>query len=439
MKQDKEALAIQIVRRLRNENFEAYFAGGSVRDKIMGKQPDDFDIATSATPEQIQKLFQKTVPVGVQFGVLLVVWEGHAFQVATFRSEGPYSDGRHPDHVTFTHAREDALRRDFTINGLFFDPLKQEVLDFVEGQKDIQDRKIRTIGDPLKRFEEDKLRLLRAIRFSSTLSFAMVEETFQVIQRMAPKIHQVSQERIRDELIKIMTRPRAGEGLELLSKSGLLKEILPEVEAMKGVEQPKEFHPEGDVFVHTQLMLEKLDHPSVTLAFATLLHDVGKPLTFEVKDRIRFNQHAEVGAQLAGSILTRLRFPKEEQENIVACIHNHMRFKEVQNMRPGKLKRILQAETFSDELELHRIDCASSHGKLENWEFLKKKLEEYSEEEIRPKPFLTGRDLLALGLRPGPLMGEILEGLYEQQLEGAVTSKEEALRWVREHYLDTPR
>lgn len=431
---EKKTLATEIVKRFRSQGFEAYFAGGSVRDMLLGEAPKDYDIATNATPEEVKKIFPKTIPVGEKFGVVIVVLEDENFEIATFRAEGVYSDGRRPDTVTFTSPKEDALRRDFTINGLLYDPLSEKVLDYVGGQKDIQARRIQTIGDPEKRFKEDKLRLLRAIRFASTLSFELERETFEAVKRLASEIQGVSPERIRDELVKIFTRKGAGRGLELLSESGLLKEILPEVEVMKGVNQPPEFHPEGDVFVHTKLMLEKLDHPSTVLAFACLLHDVGKPLTYEVRDRIRFNEHAEVGAEVSEKILERLRFSNREKEEIVICIKNHMRFKEVQRMRPGKLKRLLQQGTFPEELELHRIDCASSHGNLGNWEFLKKKLGEYSQEEIAPQPFVTGDDLLHLGFAEGPLVGKILEELKELQLEGELSSREEALSWIKAHY-----
>ncbi len=430
----KKTLATEIVKRFRSQGFEAYFAGGSVRDMLLGEDPKDYDIATSAKPEEVKKIFPKTVLVGEKFGVVIVVLEEENFEVATFRAEGVYSDGRRPDTITFTSAKEDALRRDFTINGLLYDPLSEKVLDYVGGEKDIQGRRIQTIGDPEKRFGEDKLRLLRAVRFASTLSFELEKKTFETVKRLSSEIQGVSPERIRDELVKIFTRKGAGRGLELLSESGLLKEILPEVEAMKGVNQPPEFHPEGDVFVHTKLMLEKLDHPSTVLAFACLLHDVGKPLTYEVKDRIRFNEHAEVGAEISERILERLRFSNREKEEIVICIKNHMRFKEVQHMRSGKLKWLLQQETFPEELELHRIDCASSHGNLENWEFLKRKLGEYSQEEIKPKPLVTGEDLLRLGFAEGPLVGKILEELKELQLEGELSSKEEALHWIKAHY-----
>jgi len=430
----KKELATQLVKRLRSHHFEAYFAGGSVRDMLLGQDPKDYDIATNAKPEDVKKVFEKTIPVGEKFGVMIVVLEDENFEVATFRTEGDYSDGRRPDTVTFASAKEDALRRDFTINGLFYDPLSEKLIDYVGGRKDIEAGRIQTIGDPEKRFREDKLRLLRAIRFASTLSFEIEGKTFQTIKRLAREIQGVSPERIRDELIKIFVRPGAGRGLELLSESGLLKVTLPEVEATKGVAQPKEFHPEGDVFVHTKLMLDKLDHPSTVLAFSCLLHDVGKPLTYQVTDRIRFNEHAEVGAKVAEKILERLRFSNDEKENIITCVQNHMRFKEVQNMRPGKLKRMLQSASFLEELELHRIDCASSHGQLENWEFLKKKLEEYSQEDIKPKPLLTGDDLLTLGFSQGPLIGKVLEEVKDLQLEGELTSREEAFVWLKAHY-----
>ncbi len=427
-------LATQIVKRLRETGHEAYFTGGSVRDMVMGQPPKDIDVATSARPQEVQQLFPKTIPIGIQFGVVIVVLEKVSFEVATFRSEGPYSDGRRPDHVFFSDAKTDASRRDFTINGLFYDPASNKILDFVGGKRDIADRLIRTIGEPAARFEEDRLRLLRAVRFASNLNFEIEEQTFKVLKEMAPKIRGVSQERIRDELVKLFTRPHAGKGLELLSESGLLKEILPEVEAMKGVAQPKEFHPEGDVFVHTKLMLDQLEGPSIVLAFGCLLHDVGKPPTFEVTDRIRFNLHAKVGAQMADEILTRLRFPNNQREEICTLVQNHMRFMDVQKMREGKLKMMLQVPTFLEELEMHRIDCLACHGNLDNWHFLKQRLSEYSEEELKPKPLVSGDDLLSLGMKAGPSLGRCLEELWELQLEGTLKTKEEALVWARQHY-----
>ena len=429
-----KAAATAIVRRLRDVGHVAYFAGGCVRDMVRGVEPHDIDIATNAAPEQVQRLFPKTIPVGAQFGVVLVLEDGHQFEVATFRTDESYSDGRRPDSVRYGSPEEDAQRRDFAINGLFYDPIADQIIDFVGGRADIERRIVRTIGEPRQRFTEDKLRLLRCVRFASNLEFQIEDRTFAVVREMAGQINGVSAERIREELIKILTRPHAGRGLELLETSGLLREILPEVAAMKGVEQPSEFHPEGDVFTHTKLMLEALpSNPSVVLAFAALLHDVGKPPTFErAIDRIRFNEHDRIGAEMAENILRRMRFPNEQIEKIVVCVAEHMRFQYVQQMRPAKLKRILARETFPDELELHRIDCESSHRNLDNYEFLKTKVAELPPEVIRPQPLLTGHDLLALGLKPGPKVGQILREAAELQLEERLKSRAEALAYARQ-------
>ena len=396
-------------------------------------EPQDVDIATSATPEKVQELFAKTIPVGAQFGVVLVLEGDHQFEVATFRSDEAYVDGRRPTSVRYGTPEEDAQRRDFTINGLFFDPLADQVIDFVGGRADIERKIVRTIGEPRKRFAEDKLRMLRCIRFAASLGFEIEERTLAAVKEMAAQIDVVSAERIRDELIKIFTRPNAGRGLQLLDESGLLAQILPEVVAMKGVEQPPEFHPEGDVFQHTKLMMEMLPPtPSGVLAFAVLLHDAGKPPTFErAPDRIRFNEHDRVGAALAEKILRRLRFPNNEIERIVLCVAEHMRFQYVQEMRPAKLKRILARDTFPDELELHRIDCQASHRNLENYVFLKAKAAELPPEVVKPTPLLTGHDLLALGLKPGPTVGQILREAEELQLEERLRSREEALVYAR--------
>lgn len=515
-----------IVRRLRDAGHTAYFVGGCVRDMVRGVEPQDFDIATSAHPEQVQALFPKTVSVGAQFGVVLVVEGEYQFEVATFRSDEAYVDGRRPTGVRYGSAEEDAQRRDFTINGLFYDPLTRptdalcrlgtnagvssdsapppqrgeglaegrtldivgdralpqetngalsqralpttsdgRILDFVGGQADIERKLVRTIGDPRQRFTEDKLRLLRAVRFAANLDFGIDPATFAVVEEMADQIHVVSAERIRDELIKVFTRPHAGRGLELLDASGLLQQILPEVAAMKGVEQPPEFHPEGDVFQHTKLMMEMMsdtarsavhreDSPrasapyhgpsdtalaarapypdAVVLAFAVLLHDVGKPPTFErATDRIRFNDHDRIGGDMADAILRRLRFPNEEIDKIVLCVREHMRFQFVKEMRPAKLKRILARDTFPEELELHRIDCASSHRNMENYEFLKAKAAELPPEAVKPAPLINGHDLLALGLTPGPLVGQILRQVEELQLEDRLKSREEALEFAK--------
>jgi putative nucleotidyltransferase with HDIG domain len=426
--------AIRIVRRLRDAGHTAYFNGGCVRDMLRGVEPHDFDIATTATPEEIQRLFPATIPVGAQFGVVIVVEDGHNFEVATFRSDVGYEDGRRPNAVRYGTPEDDARRRDFTVNGMFYDPLAGEVIDYVGGRADLERKLIRSIGDPRQRFAEDKLRLLRAVRFAANLGFEIEEHTFATVRDMAGQIHIVSVERIRDELIKIFTRAHAGRGLELLDASGLLKEVLPEVAAMKGVEQPPEFHPEGDVFQHTKLMLDALPaNPSEVLAFAVLLHDVGKPPTFErAPDRIRFNEHDRIGAEMAERILRRLRFSNEQIEKIVLCVAEHMRFQFVQEMRPAKLKRILARETFPVELELHRLDCATSHRNLENYEYLKQKAAELPPEVVKPAPLITGHDLLALGLKPGPLVGRILREVEEAQLEERLRSREEALAFARQ-------
>ena len=425
-------VALSIAQKLKAHGFLVYFAGGCVRDCLMQKTPTDFDIVTTADPEAVEKLFSKTLPVGKQFGVMIVVEEGRNFEVATFRREGGYVDGRHPTEVSFSVPEEDAKRRDFTLNGLFYDPFGGKVIDYVGGEEDIRKKLIRAIGDPEKRFEEDKLRLLRAVRMASVLGFEVEPATWQVLKEKVHKIHEVSPERIRDELVKIFTRPGAGRGFALLSESGLLKEILPEIEVMKGVEQPPEFHPEGDVFVHTKLLLEKLENPSPVLALAALFHDVGKPPTFAVRDgRIKFYEHAPLGAALTRDIMKRLRFSNDEIEAVSECVANHMKFADVQKMRSGKLKCFVSRPTFPVELELHRIDCQSCHGMLDNYYFLKKKLEEYAQEELKPKPWVTGHDLRALGMKPGPAMKPILEEIYLLQLEGRFENREQGLDFAR--------
>ncbi|MGD0060922.1 MAG: CCA tRNA nucleotidyltransferase [Verrucomicrobiia bacterium] len=441
--------ATKIVRRLREAGYVAYFVGGCVRDMVRGVEPQDFDIATSATPEEVQRLFAKTVPLGAAFGVVLVIEDDHQFEVATFRSDDAYIDGRRPTGVRYGSPEEDAQRRDFTVNGMFFDPIGNEIIDYVGGRADIERKVVRTIGEPRQRFTEDKLRMLRAVRFAANLEFDIDPATFAAVREMASQISVVSAERIREELIKTFTRPHAGRGLELLDASGLLKEILPEIAAMKGVEQPPEFHPEGDVFQHTRLMLEMMSdaarpavapyHDPVVLAFAVLLHDVGKPPTFQrAPDRIRFNDHDRIGAEMADAILRRLRFPNDQIEKIVRCVSEHMRFQFVKEMRPAKLKRILARDTFPEELELHRIDCASSHRNLENYEFLKAKAAELPPEAIKPEPLLNGHDLLALGLTPGPRVGQILREIEELQLEERLKSRAEALEFAKSRVAAAP-
>ncbi len=416
----KGLAAYAIARTLKDRGFIVYFAGGCVRDHLMSQTPRDFDIATTATPEEVEKIFRRTIPVGKQFGVMIVIENEISFEVATFRCEGGYQDGRHPTHVSFTQPEEDARRRDFTVNGMFYDPFEKKVIDFVGGIEDLPKKILRAIGEPSKRFEEDKLRLLRAIRFASTLGFEIEEKTWKAILRKAPEIHAVSPERIREELVKIFTRSGAARGMVLLSESGLMKEVLPEVEAMRGVKQPEQFHPEGDVFEHTRLLLEHLHPPvSTVLAFSALFHDIGKPQTSAIrKGRLTFYEHSEAGVKIARQIMQRLRFSNEEIDGVCEFVGNHMKFMDVQKMRKGKLKQFISRPLFEQEMELHRVDCTASHGMLDNLSFLKEKLKEYEHEELKPRALLNGNDLIEMGVKPGPLMKPILEEAYELQLEG---------------------
>ncbi len=431
--------ATEIVRRLREAGHTALFAGGCVRDMMRGVEPHDFDIATSAPPEVVQELFPRTVAVGAQFGVILVLMDDHPFEVATFRADADYTDGRRPARVRFTSPEEDAQRRDFTINGMFFDPMAGEVIDYVGGRADIERKLIRTIGEARHRFSEDKLRLLRCVRFAANLGYEIETTTLAVTREMAGQISAVSAERIRDELVKILTRDNPGRGLLLLEETGLLREILPEVAAMKGCQQPPQFHPEGDVFTHVRLMLDAMPkNPSVVLALSVLLHDVGKPPTFtQAPDRIRFHEHDRVGAEMTAAILRRLRFSNNEIEKVAGCVAEHMRFRHVQEMRASKIKRLMARETFADELELHRLDCLSSHGSLDNYEFLKRFAELTPPEIVKPPPLVTGRDLLALGFTPGPFLGAVLRELEELQLDERLPSKEAALALARQRLAES--
>ncbi len=431
-----ESTAKRIVQRLRAAGHEAYFAGGCVRDRLLGREAHDIDVATSAHPEEVRKLFARTVAVGAQFGVIVVLEDDVEFQVATFRADGVYIDGRRPESVTFSTAEGDALRRDFTVNGLFYDPVEEKVLDFVGGTADLNAGVIRAIGEPEHRFREDKLRLLRGIRFAASLDFQIDPETWTALCAQASSIASVSAERIREELVKIFLHPSRVRGFDLLDESGLLEILLPEVTAMKGCEQPPEFHPEGDVFVHTRLMLSLLPaEVSVPLVFSVLLHDIGKPRT-AVRDetgRIRFNGHESVSAAMTTEIFERLRFSNALTEATVVAVKNHMAFKDVRNMRIATLKKFLARPTMDDELELHRVDCLGSHGLLDNYEFLLARREEFSREPLIPPPLVTGRDLIALGWKPGPFFKRILDAVQVRQLEGALTSRESALEWVASH------
>lgn len=433
--------ALDILLTLRQHHHEAYWAGGCVRDRLLGKPPKDFDIATSATPEQVASLFPKTVAIGKAFGVIGVLQGGHLYEVATFRKEHGYSDGRRPDRVEFTGAKEDALRRDFTINALFYDPVDDRVLDYVDGRKDLDARCVRAVGNPSERFIEDHLRMLRAVRFSCTLDYTLEPDTRRAIEKHALRIAHISQERIRDELIRIFTESvRPGDALLLLLETGLLEVILPEVAAMHGVEQPPEFHPEGDVFTHTRIMLNLMRDPTPELAFSILLHDVGKPVTARLgpgtdgKERIRFDGHDKVGAEMAETILRRLRFPNAVIDTVTHCVRNHMRFMHVQDMRRAKLRALIAAPSFETELELHRVDCLSSHGDLSNHEFLMKARDEFQEEPSLPRAWIRGEDLIALGISEGPEIGRILNEAYTQQLEGAFPDRAALLEWVS-HYV----
>lgn len=430
-----EATATRLVERLRAAGHEALFAGGCVRDRLLGKEAHDIDIATSARPEEIQKLFPRTVAVGAQFGVIVVLEDGGEFQVATFRSDGAYRDGRHPESVAFTNAEGDARRRDFTVNGLFFDPLTRQILDFVGGEADLRAGILRSIGDPHARFAEDKLRLIRCVRFAASLGFEIEAETWRALVERAPEITAVSAERIRDELVKIFSHPSRVRGFDLLDQSGLLAILLPEVEALKGCEQPPDFHPEGDVFVHTRLMLSLLpERVSTPLVFSVLFHDIGKPPTFLIDEtgRIRFNGHESISASMTEKIFARLRFSNAETEATVVGVKNHMAFKDVQNMRVATLKRFLARPTIDDELELHRVDCQGSHGLLDNYDFLLRKREEFSNEPLIPPPLITGRDLIAAGLQPGPPFKKLLDSAQALQLEGGLKTRDDALAWLKE-------
>ncbi|HET9318800.1 MAG TPA: CCA tRNA nucleotidyltransferase [Bryobacteraceae bacterium] len=428
-------LARQIVRELKSSGHQAYFVGGCVRDLLLGGEPKDYDVATDARPDQITALFPKAELVGAHFGVVLVHNSGAHVEVATFRSDHAYEDGRHPVEVEFeTDPHQDVLRRDFTINALLLDPDRNEVLDFVGGQADLRNRLVRAIGDPETRFREDHLRLLRAVRFAARLNYQIEAETFGAIRRLHSLILRVSAERIRDELVRILTDGGARNGFELLDETGLLSDILPEVAAMKGVAQPPDYHPEGDVWTHTLLMLEQLRNPSATLGLGVLLHDVGKPPTFRVAERIRFDGHVEKGVEMAEVILGRLRFSGDQIRQVTALVANHMRFKDAPQMKVSTLKRFLRLENFREHLELHRLDCVSSHGHLDNYELLKQKMQELPEEEIRPKPLITGADLIAAGYQPGPMFARILAVVEDAQLESRIQTREDAMALIRERF-----
>jgi len=429
-------LANSICDTLRGSGYQGLLVGGCVRDLLLGLEPADYDVTTDATPEQVVRLFPESIAVGAQFGVILIPRDGLKVEVATFRSDVGYSDGRHPDRVVYSKTpQEDVQRRDFTINGLLMRYDTGEVLDFVEGQADLEAKVIRAIGEPDRRFAEDKLRMMRAARFAARFGFAIEAATFRAIRRHVNEIHQVSPERLREELTKLLTEGAARRAFELLDETWLLQQVLPEIAAMKGVEQPPQYHPEGDVWIHTRMMLEGLPAGTApTLAWGVLLHDVGKPPTFqstaETGDRIRFNNHVEVGVRMAEAICRRLRFSNEDTEQILALVDNHMKFGAVEEMRISTLKKFVRLPHFEEHLALHRLDCLSSHRHLDSYEFVKRFLEVTPPEQVRPERLLTGDDLQEMGFRPGPLFAQILRALEDGQLEGQIKTRKEAEQYV---------
>jgi len=442
--------AKSIVETLRQRGFHAYLVGGCVRDLLLKREPKDYDVATDATPQQVMEIFPDTYAVGAQFGVVLVPLPDGAFgqdlaegiaksqtvEVATFRSDIGYSDGRHPDEVRFSrNPQEDVLRRDFTINGMLLDPVSSEVLDSVGGRRDLEAAIIRAIGDPERRFQEDKLRMLRAVRFAARFEYEIEPATFAAIQRLAEQIRVVSRERVRDELTRMLTEGHAHRAFRLLDETGLLENVLPEISAMKGVQQPPEFHPEGDVFVHTLMLLDNLPQSCPpTLAWGALLHDVGKPPTFRVADRIRFDDHVEVGVKMAEEICRGLRFSNDDTEQILALVQNHMRFGHVMRMKESTLKRFMRLPRFDEHLALHRADCLASHGNLDAYEFVQEKRHEIPPETMRPSKLVTGDDLIAAGHTPGPKFREILNAVEDAQLEGRFSSRDQALEFVHREF-----
>jgi poly(A) polymerase len=445
----KFAAALHITRTLHEAGYEAYLAGGCVRDLLIGHEPHDYDVTTSATPDVVLASFPRTFSVGAHFGVVLVADEENVIEVATFRSDGAYSDGRRPDSVCYTlSAEEDVQRRDFTINGLLLNPLtaagslgepealRTAILDYVNGLTDLDAGIIRAIGESTRRFEEDRLRLLRAVRFAARFGFVIEPTTLAAIRVMAPKISSVSQERVREELTKMLTEGHARRAFELLDETGLLAEVLPEIAKMKGVEQPAQYHPEGDVWTHTLMLLEQLEAGApLTLAWGALLHDVGKPATFRVApDRIRFDGHVEVGVAIGAEICRRFRFSNDETQMILTLIENHMRFADTEHMKPSTLKRFFRLEKFPQHLALHKMDCMAGSKNLHHWNFVRERFDAMPEEVVRPEPLITGRELIAAGYEPGPRFKEVLRAVEDAQLEGTIHTQDEAMAMAREWF-----
>ncbi len=428
-------IVLDLLRRLQEAGHEAYLVGGCVRDELRGMAPQDYDMATSARPEEVEALFPQTHAVGKSFGVILVVEHGHTFEVATFRAESDYTDGRRPNTVTFSDAQTDASRRDFTVNGLFMDPLSDTVHDWVGGQEDLEKRRLRTIGHPTERFNEDHLRLLRAVRLAAQLDFEIDPATFAAVRDMADHITRVSAERVRDELLKLFRPPYAARGLDLLHESGLLAQVLPELLPTVTCEQSPDYHPEGTVYDHIRLMLSKLPaEASVELPWTALLHDIAKPVTQSEceEGRIHFYGHEKIGADMAQQILQRLRFPNVEIEAIVQTVRYHMQFKDAPKMRKATLRRMLMRPTFELELEQHRLDCLGSHGLMDIYDFIREQQTVLQEKPLLLEPLISGRDLIELGIEPGPALGQLLDAVRDQQLAETFSTREEALAWAKE-------
>ena len=428
--------ATRTVEYLQQKGYETYWAGGCVRDQLLHKTPFDYDIATAATPDQVLEIFPGSNAVGKSFGVVIATVDAFPFEIATFRKDQGYSDGRHPDAVVFTSAEEDAQRRDFTVNAMFWDPINETLYDFIDGQKDLNTKHIRAVGNPTLRFQEDHLRMLRAVRFAHRLDFSIEPETASAIQTQAATLQNISPERIRDEFTRLLIESqKPGQAVWTLEKLGLLKTFLPEVSALQHQPQPPEFHPEGDVLTHTLMMLDDMDQRSPALAYAVLLHDIAKPATATYDgDRIRFHGHAEKGTVMAENILRRLRMPNALIEEVCSCVKRHMRFMEVKNMRKSTLRRMVGNPYFPTEFELHRLDCRACHGKLDNYEFLQEQMHAFEQEPVLPEPWIRGEDLIQMGLKPGPRFGKILKQAYDQQLEGSVPNRQQLLQWIQSKY-----
>lgn len=430
--------ARDVCTQLKEAGHEVLFAGGYVRDCLLGVPSKDIDIATSATPDEVEKLFPKSIPVGAAFGVQIVLHEGFHFEVATFRDDGDYADGRRPTHVTFVDAEQDALRRDFTVNALFQDPFTNEVIDYVNGEADLKAGIIRAVGDPHLRFDEDHLRLLRAVRFAAQLDFTIEAETLKGIRSHAKSLALISPERIRNELEHILTQPRASSAIRQMLDTGLLEVVLPELVQTVGCEQPPEFHPEGDVFTHTMLLLDHLDStPTFTLAMGALLHDIGKPSTQTFEDRIRFNHHEKEGTEMTDAICQRLNLSNEERKQITWLVSQHMRISAMPEMKESKRKRLVREAGFEELLELMRVDSLASHGDMSTYEWIKVYSDNLEPDAIRPDALVTGDDLITLGYPPGPLFKEILQNIEDAQLEDTLSNREEALTFIKVHWPKT--